>query len=363
MKTKVLIIDDSAVARMIFTELLSKDHRVEVVGVASDPIIARQKIQRLSPDVLTLDVEMPRMDGLTFLAELMESNPMPVVMVSSLTEKGGETTLKALELGAVDFVTKPKIDVTEELPNIAKEIIEKIVVASNVHVRRRSPIKTPSKRLGPEVMVKKPIATGAMIQTTETVVAIGASTGGTEAIKDVLVQLPADVPGIVIVQHMPEKFTRLFADRINTLCSIDVREAKDGDRVIRGHALIAPGNTHMLLKRSGAEYYVEVKDGPRVNRHRPSVDVLFRSAAKYAGKNAIGVILTGMGNDGALGLKEMRDAGAFTIAQDEKSCIVFGMPKEAIKMGGADKIVSLPNIPRAMLAVNSTPQKQRKSLA
>ncbi len=348
-KIRVLIIDDSAVARMLFTELISKDPGIEVVGAAQDPIIARQKIKRLRPDVITLDVEMPRMDGLTFLEELMGTSPMPVVMVSSLTEKGGETTLRALELGAVDFVAKPRIDIVSELPNIVEDITEKIKTAAKASIRRRSSVKPTPARVAPEAVIKGAVPR-AMIKTTEKVVVIGASTGGTEALKDILVQLPADAPGIVIVQHMPEKFTRLFADRIDKLCSIDVSEARDGDKVIPGHALIAPGSHHMLLKRSGANYYVEVKEGPRVNRHRPSVDVLFRSAANYAGKNAIGVILTGMGSDGANGLKEMRDAGGYTIAQDEKTCVVFGMPKEAIETGGVNEIIPLPDISSAIIS-------------
>ncbi len=347
-KIKVLIVDDSAVARMILRELISKDPQIEVVGIAQDPIIARQKIRALKPDVITLDVEMPREDGLTFLEELMAENPMPVVMVSSLTEKGCETTLRALELGAVDFVTKPRIDIVSELPNIIEEVTEKIKVASKVRVKARVPVKAPSKKLGPDAVIAPSSARGAMLKTTDKIIAIGASTGGTEAIKDILAELPCDLPGIVIVQHMPQRFTKLFAERLNKLCAIDVKEATDGDRVIQGHALIAPGNYHMLLRRSGAEYYVEIKEGPRVNRHRPSVDVLFRSVARYAGRNAMGIILTGMGADGAVGLKEMSDAGAFTIAQDEKSSIVFGMPKEAIAIGGAKEVLPLQKIPEAI---------------
>ncbi len=354
-KIRVLIVDDSAVARMILTELLSKDPGIEVVGAAHDPVIARQKIAALRPDVLTLDVEMPRMDGLTFLEEIMDTAPMPVVMVSSLTERGCETTLRALEFGAVDFVTKPRIDVPAELPKIAEEVAEKIKAAAAATVRRRSAFRSPPERLGPDAVIKGP-SSRAMLQTTDKVVAIGASTGGTEAIRDILTRMPPDSPGVVIVQHMPERFTRLFADRLDKICSIDVREARDGDRVIAGHALIAPGNHHMLLKRSGADYYVEINDGPRVNRHRPSVDVLFRSTARYAGKNAIGVILTGMGSDGARGLREMREAGALTIAQDEKTSIVFGMPREAIEAGGVDRVAPLQDIPEEIrTAAGGTP--------
>jgi two-component system chemotaxis response regulator CheB len=338
-----MIIDDSAVVRTLLTDLLSQDREIEVVGVAVDPISARQKIANLNPDVLTLDVEMPRMDGLSFLEELMQTRPMPVVMVSSLTDKGGETTLRALELGAVDFVTKPKIDLTAKLPEIVEDITSKIKAAAGASVKRRRTVKPPPKKLSTDVVLKKS-GRAAMLRTTDKVVAIGSSTGGTEAVKDILEIMPADSPGIVIVQHMPERFTRLFAERLDKICSIDVREARDGDRVIPGHALIAPGSDHMLLKRSGADYYVEVKQGPLVNRHRPAVDVLFRSAAKYGGKNVIGVILTGMGDDGARGLREMKDAGAYTIAQDEKSCVVFGMPKEAIERGGACSVLPLDDI-------------------
>ncbi len=349
-KIKVLIVDDSAVARMILSELLSKDPQIKVVGIAQDPIIARQKIRTLKPDVITLDVEMPRVDGLTFLEELMAETPMPVVMVSSLTEKGCETTLRALELGAVDFVTKPRIDIVSELPNIIEEVTEKIKVASRVRVRARASIRAPSRRVGPDAVMPPSSSKGAMLRTTNKVVAIGASTGGTEAIRDILMGLPADLPGIVIVQHMPQRFTKLFAERLNKLCAMDVREAADGDRVIYGHALIAPGNYHMLLDRSGAEYYVKIKEGPQVNRHRPSVDVLFRSVARYAGKNAMGIILTGMGADGAAGLKEMKEAGALTMAQDERTSVVFGMPKEAIALGGAKEVLPLQKIPEAIVS-------------
>ncbi len=342
-KIRVMIIDDSAVVRTLLTELLSKDSEIEVVGVAIDPISAKSKISSLNPDVLTLDVEMPRMDGLSFLEELMQEHPMPVVMVSSLTDRGGETTLRALELGAIDFVTKPKVDLTAKLPEIIYDITSKIKAAAGASVRPRSAVRTPARKLSPDVVLKKS-GGSAMIRTTDKVIAIGSSTGGTEAVKDILEVMPPDAPGIVIVQHMPERFTRLFAERLDQSCAIDVREAKDGDRVIPGHALIAPGSDHMLLKRSGADYYVEVKAGPLVNRHRPAVDVLFRSAAKYGGKNVIGVILTGMGDDGARGLKEMRDVGAYTIAQDEKSCVVFGMPKEAIERGGACSVLPLDGI-------------------
>lgn len=339
-KIKVLIIDDSAVARMIFNELLPHDPRIEVVGTAHDPIIARQKIAKLKPDVLTLDIEMPRMNGLTFLEELMATNPIPVVMVSSLTESGCDMTIRALELGAVDFVTKPRIDIVPELPTIVEEITGKIRAAAVADVRApRVTALARMKRISSSQENGFPFPSS--IRTTCKVVAIGASTGGVEAIKEIMLQMPTDTPGIVVVQHMPEKFTRNFAERLNQICSIEVKEAEDGDMVIPGKALIAPGNYHMLLKNNGTDNYVEINNRPLVNRHRPSVDVLFKSVAETAGKKAIGVILTGMGNDGARGLKDMRDAGAYTIAQDESTSIVFGMPKEAIGMNAVDEVAPL----------------------
>lgn len=345
-KIKVLIIDDSAMTRQILATLLSNDPDIEVVGAAADPIIAQEKIARLKPDVITLDVEMPRMDGLSFLERLMATNPMPVVMVSSLTERGCETALRALQLGAIDIVTKPRIDIKEKLPEIVEEVVGKIKAAARAKVRPRAALSLyPPKKNTADVVLKMNSSAGqAMIKTTECVIAVGASTGGTEALAEFLSAMPADSPGIVIVQHMPEKFTTAFAKRLNSICRIGVSEARDGDRVIGGHALLAPGNFHMLLNRSGARYYVEVKEGPPVSRHRPSVDVLFRSVAKYAGSNAIGVIMTGMGDDGARGMKEMKEAGSFNIAQDEASCVVFGMPKEAISMGGVDTVVNLRDI-------------------
>ncbi len=346
---KVLIIDDSAMTRQILTALLSNDPDIRVVGAAADPIIAQEKIARLKPDVITLDVEMPRMDGLSFLEKLMSTNPIPVVMVSSLTEKGCETALRAMELGAVDFVTKPRIDIKEKLPEIVREVVGKIKAAAGAKVRPRAMLTlNPPKKNTADAMLKigsvSSAESHAMIKTTEQVIAVGASTGGTEALAEFLSVMPADSPGIVIVQHMPEKFTTAFARRLDSICRISVSEARDGDRILAGHALIAPGSFHMLMKRSGARYYVEVKDGPPVNRHKPSVDVLFRSVAKYAGSNAIGVIMTGMGDDGARGMKEMKDAGCYNIAQDEASCVVFGMPKEAIAMGGVDTVSSLRDI-------------------
>jgi two-component system chemotaxis response regulator CheB len=341
-KTKVLIVDDSALIRRVLTELLSQDPDIEVVGTASDPYVARDKIKALNPDVLTLDVEMPRMDGLVFLEKLMRGHPMPVVMVSSLTESGCETTLRALELGAVDFVSKPKLDVKRGTIELAQDIINKIKAAARAKIHHRIPNTNGTVRAG------EPLKTGALIKSTHKVIAIGASTGGTEAIKEVLVALPADAPGVVIVQHMPEKFTQSFAERLDSLCQIQVREARDGDRILPGHALLAPGNYHMTVTRSGANYGVQVFMGERVNHHRPSVDVLFESCARALGGNAVGVILTGMGHDGARGMLEMHRAGARTVAQDEATSLVFGMPKEAIALGAVDEIMPLSHISSAV---------------
>ncbi len=337
-KIKVLIVDDSALMRQLLTRILSQQSDLEVVGAAPDPYIAWEKIKALQPDVLTLDVEMPRMDGLTFLEKLMRLRPMPVVMVSSLTEKGCQTTLRALECGATDFVTKPSIDLRQGTMELAQEIVEKVKVAARVRVRPRLSVTTNgTARVAP-------LKSEALLKSTHKVIAIGASTGGTEALRDVLTAFPANTPGVVIVQHMPEKFTHSFAERLNSLCQMRVHEAKDGDRILPGHVLIAPGGYHMEVTRSGANYNVRVFMGEPVNRHRPSVDVLFQSCARYLGSNAIGAILTGMGNDGARGLLAMRQAGAQTIAQDEASCVVFGMPKEAIAMGGAEEVASLSKI-------------------
>jgi len=344
MKTKILIIDDSALMRQLLTAILSRDPSLEVVGAASDPFVARDKILRLAPDVVTLDVEMPRMDGLTFLEKLMRAHPLPVVMVSSLTERGCDATLRALELGAIDFVTKPKLDVQTGTMQLAQEIIDKVKEAARAKVRlsRRLPASKP------EPVSSAPSA-ALSFRATHKVVAIGASTGGTEAIREVLTKLPADAPGIVMVQHMPEKFTASFAERLNSLCKVSVSEARDGDRILPGHALLAPGNFHMEVVRNGAEYRVRVFQTDHVNRHRPSVDVLFASCARQLGANAVGVILTGMGADGAREMGAMRRAGAHTIAQDEESCVVFGMPKEAIEMGGAAEVLPLDRIPSGIL--------------
>ena len=336
-RSRVLIVDDSALMRQILQQILQSDPALEVVGVAGDPYIAREKIKALNPDVLTLDVEMPRMDGLTFLEKLMKGHPMPVVMVSSLTEKGCDTTLRALSLGAVDFITKPKLDVKTGTLDLADEIISKVKSAAGARVMPRLHSSTASG-------APASISYLSHIKATHKIVAIGASTGGTEALKDLLEVLPADFPGVVIVQHMPEKFTAQFAKRLDSLCKIKVKEAADGDRVLPGHALLAPGGKHMELVRRGAEYSVRITMTEPVNRHRPSVDVLFQSVAEQAGNNAIGVILTGMGNDGARGMLAMKNAGAFNVAQDEASCVVFGMPKEAIAMGGTHEVHTLSKI-------------------
>ena len=347
-KIRVLTVDDSALMRQVLATILSKDPEIEVVGSAPDPYIAREKIKALNPDVITLDVEMPKMDGLTFLEKLMRGHPMPVVMVSSLTEVGCQTTLRALELGAVDFITKPKIDLREGMEEVAHDLISKVKAAAVANVKRQaSGVRREMNPLAP--YPSPPISGAAMIKTTDTIIAIGSSTGGTEAVKDVLMALPPNTPPVLITQHMPERFTKTWADRMNTLCRISVKEAEDGDSVLPGHALVAPGGYHMALVRSGARYSVRINQDLPVNRHRPSVDVMFDSVAQYAGANTIGVILTGMGGDGAKGMLAMKRAGAYTIAQDEASCVVFGMPKEAIKLGGVDKVLPLAEIPAAIV--------------
>lgn len=354
-KIRVLIIDDSASVRQTLTTILQSDPGIEVIGAASDPFIAAKRIQEEIPDVITLDVEMPRMDGITFLRKLMSQKPIPVVMCSSLTESGSETLLQALEAGAVDIILKPKIGAADHLAEQAMRICE--VVKSAAHARvgpgraasRFAVASAPAAKLTADAVLPPPTGK-AMARTTEMVVCVGASTGGTEALREMLEKLPANSPGLVIVQHMPEKFTAAFAKRLNSLCEVEIKEAEDGDPVLRGHVLIAPGDRHTLLERQGARYQVSVRQGPLVSRHRPSVDVLFRSAARSAGSNAMGVIMTGMGDDGARGMEEMHQAGAFTIAQDEASSVVFGMPKEAIARGGVDKIVPLNQIAREILA-------------
>ncbi len=346
-KIRVLIIDDSASARQTLAAILGGDPEIEVMGTAADPFIAAKRLLDDVPDVITLDVEMPRMDGITFLRKLMAQRPIPVVMCSSLTEAGSETLMQALEAGAVDIILKPKVDVADHLTEISQTIRDVVKGAARAQLGRRRPSLAgagPEKKLTADAVLPPPVVGRAMARTTEMVVCIGASTGGTEALRLVLESLPANAPGIVIVQHMPELFTAAFARRLNDLCEVEVKEAADGDAVLRGHVLIAPGGRHMLLERQGARYSVSVREGPLVSRHRPSVDVLFRSAARSAGANAIGVIMTGMGDDGARGMLEMKQSGAFTIAQDEATSIVFGMPKEAIAKGAVDRIVPLDHI-------------------
>ncbi|MGK0289245.1 MAG: two-component system chemotaxis response regulator CheB [bacterium] len=366
-KVKVLIVDDSAVVRQTLQDVLSSDPEIEIVGTASDPFIAAKKLETIIPDVITLDIEMPRMDGITFLQKIMTQHPIPVVICSSLAGPQTESALKALEYGAIDIIHKPTLGTKKFLKESQVTICDTVKAASKARVKPFSQRKAqaPTKRaknssndpyhvppkLTADVILQKP-KNRAMLQTTEKVIVVGASTGGTEALKKFLESFPPDGPGIVIVQHMPEKFTGAFAERLNQTCQLSVKEAKNNDAVIRGHALIAPGNKHALIKRSGARYYVEIKEGPLVSRHRPSVDVLFRSAARYLGKNAVGVIMTGMGDDGAKGMLEMKEQGAINIAQDEKSCVVFGMPNEAIKIGAVDHILDLHDIPQKVLALS-----------
>ncbi len=344
-KIRVLIVDDSALIRKVLTEIINAQHDMEAIGAAHDPLAAREMIRALDPDVLTLDVEMPRMDGLDFLEKLMRLRPMPVVMVSSLTERGSEVTFRALELGAVDFIAKPKLDIASGMQEYGDEIADKIRAARSARLKRHAPLQVAQKRSADVVLS----AVANRIASTEKLIIVGASTGGTEAIKEFLIHLPPDCPGILIAQHMPEAFTKSFAARLDSLCRIAVSEAQGGERVLPGHAYIAPGHSHLLLKRSGANYMTELSQAEPVNRHRPSVDVLFRSAANYAGKNAIGVILTGMGKDGAAGMLEMHRAGAYNFAQDEASCVVFGMPKEAITVGAVDEILPLHEMARRVL--------------
>ena len=345
-KIRVLIVDDSATVRQTLAAVLESDPEIEVLGVASDPYVAAQRIRDEVPDVITLDVEMPRMDGITFLRKLMAQHPIPVVMCSSLIEAGSETLMQALEAGAVDVILKPKLGVAEHLAESRIRICDAVKAAAGARIRgRRDPapfgaVHQPEKKLTADAMLPPP-TNRAMARTTESIICIGASTGGTESLRVVLEALPVDCPGIVIVQHMPEHFTASFAKRLNSICEVEVKEAEDGDTVLRGRVLIAPGNRHTLLQRSGARYYVSVKDGALVSRHRPSVDVLFRSAAQFAGANALGIIMTGMGDDGAKGLMEMSSAGADTIAQDEETCVVFGMPREAIALGAARRVMPL----------------------
>jgi two-component system, chemotaxis family, protein-glutamate methylesterase/glutaminase len=355
---KVLIVDDSAIVRKIFTQELSKHRDIVVVGTAPDPYVARDKVVQLKPDVITLDIEMPRMDGLSFLRKLMKYHPVPTIIVSSLTQKNSEMALEAMEYGAVEVLAKP--GGSYSVGDMSIQLVEKIRAAAQV--RMEAPKKSHGESEERLVGSRDGLQSKSLSQTTHKVIAIGASTGGTEALKVVLTQMPPNSPGIVIVQHMPPRFTTAFANRLNSLCQIEVREARNGDTLLPGLALIAPGNYHMLVKRSGARYYVEVKSGPLVCHQRPSVDVLFHSVAQYVAANAVGVILTGMGADGAKGMAEMHYAGARNIAQDEASCVVFGMPKEAIRLGGVDRVMPLSQIPQMifqMLAQSAEHREQR----
>jgi two-component system chemotaxis response regulator CheB len=356
-RIQVMIVDDSAVVRQVLGDVLKADRSIEVLCAVADPVLAMERMKLRWPQVIVLDVEMPRMDGLTFLRKIMSERPTPVVICSTLTEAGAGTTLEALAAGAVSIVTKPKLGLRQFIEDASADLIHAVKAAALANVHRLKPAArtatgTDTHAVAPKLSadaVLAPQGAKAMQRTTERIVALGTSTGGTQALEHVLTRLPVGGSGIAIVQHMPEKFTAAFAERLNRLCDIEVREAKHGERLLPGHALIAPGGKHMMLRRSGAYYYADVIDGPLVNRHRPSVDVLFRSAAKCAGANALGIIMTGMGDDGARGLKEMRDAGATTLAQDEASCVVFGMPKEAIRMGGVQRTIALNEVPRSII--------------
>ena len=354
-KTRVVVVDDSALVRSMLTEIINRQPDMECIGAAADPFVAREMIRNLNPDVITLDVEMPRMDGIDFLSKLMRLRPMPVVMVSTLTERGAEVTLKALELGAIDFVAKPKIGVADGLRQLSDDITDKIRVASKARIHRlpttSAPAAGPSgggagaRSAGTAPAPKPAVSTPSLGRlSTEKLIFIGASTGGTEATKEVLIGLPADSPAVVITQHMPPGFTKNYAARLDGLCKISVREASDGERILPGHAYIAPGGMHLSVERSGANYIARVQDGDPVNRHKPSVEVLFKSAARVVGPNAIGIMLTGMGADGAKGMREMKDAGAYCVAQDEASCVVFGMPREAINAGAVQEVLPLTKI-------------------
>ena len=352
-KTRVVVVDDSALVRGLLAEIINRQSDMECVGAAADPLVAREMIRNLNPDVITLDVEMPRMDGIDFLSKLMRLRPMPVVMVSTLTERGAEVTLRALELGAVDFVAKPKIGVADGLRQLAEDITDKVRTAARAHVRRLPPAAgsaagAAAAAAGGGMRLAAPVSSIGRLST-EKIIFIGASTGGTEATKEVLMNLPADAPAVVITQHMPPGFTKSYAARLDGLCRIRVKEAVDGDRILPGHAYIAPGGFHLSVERSGANYIARVRDGEPVNRHKPSVEVLFESAARVVGPNALGVMLTGMGADGARAMKTMRDAGSFNFCQDEASCVVFGMPREAIAHGAANEVLPLQRIAPALI--------------
>ena len=350
-KIRVIVVDDSALVRSLLSEIINRQRDMECIGTANDPLVAREMIRELNPDVITLDVEMPRMDGIDFLGRLMRLRPMPVVMISTLTERGAEVTMKALELGAVDFVAKPRVGLASGLNELATQIVDKIRVAAVAQVRRTlareaAPSSSPCSSSDPAA--PESALLGRL--STEKLICIGASTGGTEAIKELLVHMPADAPAIVITQHMPAGFTTSFAARLNTLCQITVKEAVNGERILPGHAYIAPGGQQFHVARSGANYVAVVDDGPPVNRHKPSVEVLFKSAAAVVGRNAFGVMLTGMGNDGAAAMREMKDAGSYNYVQNEATCIVFGMPREAIAHGAADEVLPLGQIAPALIA-------------
>ena len=349
-KIRVVVVDDSALVRSLLAEIINRQQDMECVGTANDPLVAREMIRELDPDVITLDIEMPRMDGIDFLGRLMRLRPMPVVMVSTLTERGAEITMKALELGAVDFVAKPRIGVASGLSELSDQIVEKVRIAASAHVRRAPALPTAATQAAPGAPGARATVAAIGRVSTEKLICIGASTGGTEAIKEILTRLPADSPGIVITQHMPPGFTTSFAARLNSLCQIAVQEAVNGERILPGHAYIAPGGKQFRVSRSGANYVAVVEDGELVNRHKPSVEVLFKSVASVVGRNAYGVMLTGMGNDGAKAMREMKDAGSYNFVQDEASCIVFGMPREAILHGAADEVLPLSAIAPALIA-------------
>jgi two-component system, chemotaxis family, protein-glutamate methylesterase/glutaminase len=347
-KIRVVVVDDSALVRSLLAEIINRQRDMECVGAANDPLIAREMIRELNPDVITLDVEMPRMDGIDFLGRLMRLRPMPVLMISTLTQRGAEVTMKALELGAIDFIAKPRLGLAEGIKELSDQIVEKIRVAASAHVRRSSVLPGASLAAPDAPAMAPPKLIGRL--STEKLICIGSSTGGTEAVKEVLVRMPADSPGVVITQHMPPGFTSSFAARLNGLCQITVKEAVHGERILPGHAYIAPGGKQFRIDRSGANYVAVVEDGEPVNRHKPSVEVLFHSCARVVGPNAFGIMLTGMGNDGARAMREMKDAGSYNYVQDEASCVVFGMPREAILHGAADEVLPLTAIAPALLA-------------
>lgn len=358
---KVMLVDDSAVVRQTLTQVLNSDPEINVIEACPDPFFAAKKLRNVCPDVMVLDVEMPRMDGITFFKKIMSQNPLPVIICSTLVGNGSETTVKALEYGAIDIIQKPTIGTKKFLQEATIQLTDAVKAAAKVNVKK---LTTTTQKIAPKLTADAVLSSvngKAMSKTTEKIIVIGASTGGTEAIRSVLQAMPQDAPGIVVVQHMPQGFTASFANRLNELCKINVKEASNGDSVLRGHALIAPGNYHTLLKRSGARYYVEVREGPLVSRHRPSVDVLFRSTARYAGKNAVAAILTGMGDDGATGMKEIHETGAYTIAQDEKTSVVYGMPAVAVKQGGVDRILPLNQIAQALVDDESFQMRQIKT--